>query len=476
MTDSRNNSIPQAVALADPVLRRLEEAGFSAHLVGGSVRDILMSPGDAGPEESLPDKTDLDVTTEALPEEVCNIFSPLAVIGAGLAHGTVTVLLPVPEKGSLEGSDEEAPRIPVEITTWRKDGNYSDGRHPDQVRFVSSLEEDLARRDFTINAIAMDRRGDVVDPFGGREDLKKKLIRAVGDPQARFREDGLRILRALRFASVLGFDLVKETDQAVRDWRELLDGISAERVYVELKKLLTGQNAGRILREYTEVLGVVLPELLLMEGFAQNNPYHRYDVLEHGIRALETVKTTPENREYMKWTALFHDVGKPSTYTQDEMGIGHFYGHPQAGAEILRDMMKRLKADRATADRIVLLVKQHDLVFDESDRTLKRWMGRFTPQVLLEVLAIKRADNIATGNVSQELLDKFDRVEERICQIRDKGECLTVHDLAVDGKDLMDVGIPEGPRIGAALSRLLDQVIDGELPNEREALLKAIRP
>ncbi len=548
------------IAIGAPVLQRLESAGFEAYLVGGCVREALRAEH---AEESHaktadlrdPQQTDIDITTNALPEEICRIFSDLPVIETGIKHGTVTVLLPGLREPAPENNQPGEPippaPIPIEITTYRVDGAYSDGRHPDEVRFVTSLTEDLRRRDFTVNAMAMDLRGRIDDPFGGQEDLAAGIIRAVGDPEKRFREDGLRILRALRFAAVLtaptsgdsavtaptsgdsavtaptttapattvpaGYRIEPATEAALFACKDLLQGISAERIFVELKKLVCGRAAGDVVRKYADILAVVIPELAPMKGFAQNNPYHKYDVLEHCIRAMEVVQapetaapktaapetaapetaapqtaapqTTPEAsseagrqtpapQSLMKLAALLHDVGKPSTYFEDEKGIGHFYGHPQEGAKIVKRIMHRLKADRFTADRIETLVHYHDLVFQEDDRLLKRWMNRYTPEVLLEILAIKRADNIATGNVSQELLDKFDRIEARIKKIREdaeKGEtCFCMRDLAVGGRDLMEAGIPEGPEIGRALQELLEQVIDGKVPNEKERLLEAL--
>ena len=542
------------IVLAAPILQRLESAGFEAWLVGGCVREALRAEQrQAGPQEAeagAPQAaaeaspviginltanapaTDIDITTNALPEEVCRIFSDMTVIETGLKHGTVTVLLEPPEPDKLSAPDgapepdqlpapsappgglhesQPARRIPIEITTYRVDGTYSDGRHPDQVRFVRSLEEDLARRDFTVNAIAMDLRGEVADPFGGQEDLEAGIIRAVGEPQRRFEEDGLRILRALRFAAVLtmdaagaapnlavrrpdaatmpdsaalvspasggrprGFRIEPATEEALFACKELLRGISAERVFTELRKLVCGEAAGDIVRRYVDILGVIIPELLPMKGFDQRNPYHKYDVLEHCVRAMEAIRPVPA---YLKLAALLHDIGKPEVFTIDENGIGHFYRHPQVGAAIARRVLGRLKADGFTCRRIETLIHYHDLVFQEDDRLLRRWMKRYTPEVLLEILAIKRADNIATGNVTEDLLQKFDRIDLRVRQLLEQSEqgqtCFCMKDLAISGKDLIAAGIPEGPEIGRLLNELLDSVIDEALPNEREALLDA---
>lgn len=479
-----------------PVLQRLESAGFEAWLVGGCVRETLRA--EAGQTDALPPTdigittdalppTDIDITTNALPEETCRVFSDLQVIETGLKHGTLTVLLPSMTPAPEAAADTLPPmtpaphRIPIEITTFRVDGAYSDGRHPDQVLFVASLTEDLRRRDFTINAMAMDQRGKIADPFGGQADLNAGIIRAVGDPDTRFREDGLRILRALRFAAVLDYEIEPETEAALKRQAPLLRGISAERIFAELKKLVCGKAAGRVIRRYIDVLAVVIPQMTPMKGFEQHNPYHKYDVLEHCIRAMEAVRpVTPERADEietaapeacMKLAALLHDIGKPEVYSVDENDIGHFYGHPEAGTKIVRQIMEQLKADRATSERMETLIRHHDMVFQEDDRLLKRWLNRYGPQVLLEILEIKRADNIATGNVSRDLLDKFDRIEKQIRQLIQEKACFSIRDLKISGKDLIGAGVPEGPRIGRILSGLLEEVIDGTCPNEREDLL-----
>ncbi len=453
--------VQESIKLAYPVLQKLEEAGHEAWLVGGCVREALR---DGYSESVSSGGTDLDVTTDALPEEVERIFMDERVIETGLAHGTVTVLL---------REDPDRP-LPIEITTYRTESTYSDGRHPDHVEFVKSLEDDLSRRDFTINAMALDMRARLADPFGGADDLKNHLIRAVGDPETRFREDGLRILRALRFSSVLGYEIEPETSEALFRCRDLLKNLSAERVFTELKKLLRGASAGDVIRRYIDILSVVLPELGDMKDFAQNNPYHRYDVLEHCIRAMEAIRTTPENRDYMLLAALFHDVGKPRNYSEDERGIGHFYGHPHTGSVMTEEILRRLKADRFTIDRVTTLIRYHDLVFQDDPHLLKRWMNRYSPEILREILELKRADNIGTGNISDELLEKFDHIAEHLEEIISSQECFTLSDLDITGNDIMDAGIPEGPEVGRILEDLLEHVIDEDLPNEKDVLLQHI--
>ncbi len=453
--------------LAAPVLKRLEDSGYEAYLVGGSVREMLMN-GDG--MCSSDDYRDVDVATDAAPEEVIAVFDEFNVVETGLKHGTVTVLMP----GNRYCGNE---RYPVEITTYRRDGTYSDNRHPDSVEFVTSLEEDLKRRDFTINAMAMNIREELQDFHGGRKDLANGVISAVGDPDRRFNEDALRIMRALRFAAVLGrdkkkqFEIDAETEAALFRNRNLLKNVSPERILSEFRKLITGWNAGIVIRCYVDVIGVVIPELLAMKGFDQHNPYHRYDILEHSIRAMEKVR----GPEYMKLAALFHDAGKPETFFLDGDGIGHMYGHPDAGERIVREIMGRLKADNATTERVALLVKYHDLFFRKDERLLKKWMNRYGTEVLLEILEVKRADNFATGNMSEELALKFDEIEEMIGEIAASGDCFSLKDLAVDGNDLKAVGIKEGKQIGEILSHLLDKVIDGEVGNVKEELIAEVQ-
>lgn len=434
-------------------LEMLEVAGYEAYFVGGCVRDVLMKKNIG----------DIDVTTDALPEQVKEIFKGHSVIETGIKHGTVTVILHL-------GENEIS--APIEITTYRSDGIYSDSRHPDNVSFVRKLEEDLARRDFTVNAMACNLRGKVIDLYGGRKDLAAKIIRTVGDPDERFKEDALRIMRGLRFAAVLGFEIEEKTAAAMDENKSLLKDISAERIFIEFKKLLAGDHAGDVLRKYVDVLADVLPEIAAMKGFEQHNPYHKYDVLEHCIRAMEAVRTSSDNIDEMKMAALFHDIGKPDTYFMDDEGIGHFYGHPKKSEELVRSILERLKADKATLERVSVLVKYHDLLFDKDERLLKRWMNKLGPDVLGEILEIKLADNFATGNMSPELESKFNDIRDMMADIIAQEQCFSLKKLAVKGDDLIEAGMKPGPEVGGVLQQMLDAVIDGECDNKKEALME----
>lgn len=436
------------------VMEQLISAGYEAYLVGGCVRDSIPEM-----KKNRCSWADIDIATDALPENVKNVFAHKRTVDTGIRHGTVTV---------FAGNEN----IPVEITTYRAEKGYSDGRHPDDVKFISSIREDLKRRDFTINAMAMDIRGNIVDPFGGIEDIRRRMIRTVGDPHDRFKEDALRIMRALRFSSVLGFQIDVETVKAAEETCSMLHMISPERIWDELGKLIVGKHAGDTIREYTEVLGEILPELLSMKGFDQHNEYHKYDVLEHCIRTMESVETNEQNIKYMKIAALFHDIGKPLTYSDDDSGRGHFFGHAAVSSQVADRILERFRVDRHMAERIHILIRHHDIIFERDAGQLKKLMNRFTPGILLEILYIKRADNMATGNMSIELMKKFDDIEKMIRDILVRNECFSLGMLSVNGRDIRGLGIEEGPEIGRILNELLELVIEDRAPNEKEPLLE----
>lgn len=493
-------------------VRMLKAAGHKAYFVGGCVRDEMtrrMSRpsaedifGSCRYARALTDEPhmrgssnmiDIDITTSATPEEMMRVFHGMKIIKTGIKHGTITLIAeadggdaPQNESGADQRtggqagseilaecgeSDKSVRMVPLEITTYRTESGYSDCRHPDSVGFTRSLEEDLKRRDFTVNALAMDENGNITDILGASEDLRNRVLRAVGDPDERFREDALRIMRAMRFASVLGFRIEEKTEAAMFRNSGLLKKLSVERVFSEFRKLVTGKYAPDVVRRYIDVLGEVFPELYAMKGFDQRNKYHKYDVLEHCIHAMEAVKTTPENREYMKTAALFHDIGKPLTYSPDDTGRGHFFGHAAKGAEVTAEIMKRFRVDKAFADRVVLLVKYHDMLFESDERLLKKWMRKFTPEVLFEILAIKFADNLATGNMTEALKVKFSEIEMMMRGILEQEQCFSLKDLAVGGSDLLAAGMEPGPAVGVMLEVLLEKVTDGELENSKDVLM-----
>ena len=437
----RDIQIPDPV---EEILNTLEAAGHRAWCVGGCVRDALLGrpPGD------------WDVTTAALPEETMALFAARAV-PTGLRHGTVTV------KTALGG---------VEVTTLRRDGAYRDHRRPESVTFTGSLEEDLRRRDFTVNTFAADRTGRVLDPLNGWADLAAGVLRCVGDPDRRFTEDALRILRGLRFAAQLGFRIEPETAAAIRRNRELLGDIAPERIWTELKKLVAGDRAAEVLRAYPDVIGVFWPEVLPMVGFDQRNRHHCYDVWEHTLRVVSAVPPELE----LRLAALLHDVGKPNCFTVDEKGQGHFYGHPAESARLAGEMLSRLRADSATRETVIRLVAWHDKNIPRTRPGVAHALAVLGEQDLRRLLAVKRADNLAQAPDYRFMQGEIDKAEVILDQLLAEGACVSLGQLGVTGRDLLALGL-SGPAVGQALRALLDAVMDGDLPNERQALLAAVR-
>ena len=438
-------NIPQG---PDEILNRLTAAGFQAYAVGGCVRDSLLGtvPGD------------WDICTSALPEETEACFSDLRVVETGLKHGTVTVI--------FQG-------VPYEITTFRSDGNYLDHRRPQQVNFVRTLKEDLLRRDFTINAMAVGLDEDIQDPFGGRQDLTDGIIRCVGDPDTRFTEDALRILRGLRFASRLGFSIAPETAAAMERNKNLLSYVSGERIYKELTGILIGTYAQSVLEQYGGVLAAVLPEIQPSMGFLQRNPFHNRDVWQHTLEALGKSRPDP----IVRWALLLHDLGKPDCFTLDDRGIGHFYGHPQRSMELAEQILDRFHGDKKTRDTICLLVRDHDREAPATIKNARRWIARYGRDNVRLLLEVKRCDCLAHVDTPKTRA-RYNNLMEMTRLIRECLEterCFSVRDLPVKGGDVMALGVPAGPQVGRILEGLLDDVLDGACPPEREALLERLK-
>ena len=425
------------------VVERLRRAGFDAALVGGCVRDSLLG--------LLPH--DYDAATAARPEQIQLLFAHCPQHAAGSRFGTVAV---------------EQDGLWVEVTTFRRESGYTDHRRPDRVVFSPRLEDDLARRDFTINAMAWGPAG-LVDRFGGRADLERGLIRCVGDPDRRFAEDALRLLRGLRLAAQLDFTLERDTAAAVRRCLPELAHVAWERIQGELLRLICSPGAGRVLLDFPEMAVQVLPELGPAVGFDQRNPHHLYDVYTHSVRALEGVSPSPA----LRLAALLHDVGKPSTFTADEKGVGHFYGHDRAGVPLAGRALERLRVERAVRERAVLLIARHHLPVEDSRPWAGRWAQRLGARTLLELLELKGADGAACGTPDEGQRDLLDRARVQVLALKAEGACLTLRELAVNGHDALAAGL-EGPAVGAALNALLDRVAQGELNNDREALLREL--
>ena len=430
-------------------LRVLEQGGFEAWLVGGCVRDALLGRP----------CSDIDIASDAHWQDVEHLFEErgFATHQTGVAHGTLTVI--------VNGQ-------PFEITTYRCDGAYKDSRHPDSVRFVSSIEEDLARRDFTINAMAYHPEHGLIDPYGGKDDLAHGVIRAVGDPKKRFDEDALRILRACRFSAQLGFEIENDTYKGMVYNKGLLYKVSAERIVHELDRLLLGDYAGQALVNTVDALCAVLPELVAMKGFDQHTPYHIYDVLEHTAHVVDGV---PPYR-LVRWAALFHDMGKPACFFADDDGTGHFYGHANVSVFLAKGIMSRLKMSPAFAARVLTLVKRHDEVVEPTPRAVKRMLARLggDTELFSALCDLKRGDARGQAPRCAERIGVADELERVLGEIQAKGDAFSLKDLAVNGRDAIALGIEQGPAVGAALERALSAVIDEKVPNEREALLAFI--
>ena len=444
------------LTLPDPVselLTCLKQAGFSAYAVGGCVRDSLLG---LAPH-------DWDICTSARPEQMQAAFSGYHTVEAGLKHGTLTVI---------------ADHQPYEVTTFRIDGDYTDHRHPDSVIFVDDLTKDLARRDFTVNAMAWSPENGLQDPFGGRQDLSAKIIRCVGKPEQRFDEDALRVLRALRFAAVYDFQIEPDTARALREKASDLKHVAGERIREEMLKLLCGKAAGRILREYPEVLAEIIPEIRPMIGYDQQNHHHSYDLWEHTVRGIEGVPAEP----VLRLTMLLHDTGKPIVRTTDEKGEGHYKGHPKVSEEIARKTAEALRLDNAFRDRLCKLVRHHDTPLRtesgaiNTDRSfLLRRLNKYGEEDLRALFLIHCSDRTATGYTTAERENR--RLKERmgaLDALLAEQPCFTLKDLAVNGRDLTALGL-KGKAVGNALQTLLEAVMDGLVPNEREALLAYLR-
>lgn len=429
------------------VLSTLNNNGYEGYIVGGCVRDFLMGK----------DPHDYDITTSATPEQVKECFGQNKIVETGIKHGTITLV--------IEGEN-------IEITTYRIDGSYQDNRHPDKVMFSVNIEDDIKRRDFTVNSIAYNPANGFVDLFNGRQDIRNGLISCVGNADERFNEDGLRILRALRFASALGFEISKETSDAIHRNKILINNVSAERIWVEFKKLICGQSAHEVIAEYVDVIGVFIPEILRTVEFEQNNPYHCYNVFNHTVNA---IKNAP-NDAIIRLAAFFHDIGKPCVYTQDENGVGHFYSHGKFSEDIANEVLARLKCDNLTKEKVCMLVRYHDRPIEENESAVKRLLTKLSFGDVRKLLALKRCDILAQSpEIRIERCAYLDRIALLVDKIELDGACLSLKSLNINGNDLKALGVGEGKKIGEMLNFALESVINETVPNERKALLDFVK-
>ena len=423
-------------------MQALEEAGFQVYAVGGCVRDALLG---LTPH-------DYDLCTDATPAQMHRVFAGYRLVESGEKHGTVGVIL-----------DHQV----VEITTFRTEGGYADNRHPDWVRFVPHVEEDLARRDFTVNAMAYSPKTGYVDPYGGQQDLQGRILRAVGCPEQRFTEDALRILRGARFAARFQLTPEPATLEAMFRLAPSMEQLARERVFEELCKLLLWATAEDLCR-FAPIITTVIPELAGQVGFDQRNPHHAFDLFTH---TAHVTANTPAELS-MRWAGLLHDVGKVPSFFVDEQGRGHFYGHAKPGAAIADEILRRLKAPNALREEVVQLVQLHMTLIVPEKKIVRRWLGKLGPDMLDKLLTFQAADMQGKGIIEGDELEQFPKLRAIIREILSENACFSLKDLAINGNDLIELGF-QGKEIGNCLNRLLEQVIDEQLPNDRDALLKA---
>lgn len=427
------------------IIHTLQNHGHSAYVVGGCVRDSILGRS----------PHDWDICTSATPNEMLEIFKDRKVIETGLQHGTITIV--------INGE-------PYEVTTYRIDGDYSDNRRPDSVTFTDKLVEDLKRRDFTINAMAYNDEEGLIDPFDGLKDIEWKKIRCVGSARDRFREDALRILRAIRFASQLEFAMMPETLYEINQQYKNLENISIERINSEFCKIASSSNFCVQMVLFQDVFALFIPELTDMFGFQQNNPYHDYDVYGHTIHAVEHCESDDLT---VRLAVFFHDIGKPRSYQDGEDGIRHFKGHGRISAEITDNIMKRLRFDNETRNNVVELVYYHDATFEVGKKYVKRWLNKIGEKQFGRLLEIRKADILGQKpNFDQSRIDKVNNIEQILEEVLQEDECFSLKDLDVNGKDLMEAGYKAGKELGNTLNKLLQLVIDGECLNEKENLLE----
>lgn len=437
-------SLPKNVKM---IMDRLRGEGYPSYAVGGCVRDSLLGR----------EPHDWDLTTPALPDEIARVFSDCQLVEIGKKYGTVAVI--------LDG-------VPYEITTHRIDGDYSDARHPDGVRFSLSITDDLSRRDFTVNAMAYSDEEGLIDPFDGQRDLSFGVIRCVGVATERFAEDALRILRALRFASTLGFSIEPDTARAILSGRRLLTEIAPERISGELTRLLCGDKVDFVLRRYRTVFAVFIPELQGTFDFEQNNKHHNRDVYRHTVAAVKNIEPEPLLRTVM----LLHDIGKPLAQTVDRHGVSHYKNHPMLGAAMAEEILRRLCMPRAFINEVCTLIRYHDLRLQPDPAAIKRYLNLLGADAMRKLYKIRLADTLAQSMyLRQEKLANLEAVNSEMERIIASHECYNLSMLAVNGSDLIHLGVGSGQRIGEILSALLEKVFTEELPNEKEPLLAAAR-
>lgn len=427
------------------IFETLENSGFECYTVGGCVRDVLLNI----------QPNDIDITTNATPDEILDCFKEYRTFELGKKFGTISVM-----------NEDDI----FEITTYRIDGKYNDSRHPDKVEFSRNLKDDLARRDFTVNAMAMDKNGNIVDLYNGKEDLNNQLIRAVGNAEERFTEDALRIFRALRFSCKLGFKIEESTALAAKKLSYTLKNVHPQRLRDELSALLLTDSASKIIEEYKEIFFTIIPELKICHKSQQITAHHRFDVLTHILKTLEFAPIDLE----IRFALLFHDIAKPETHTFDKAGISHFNGHPARSADIATEILKRFAFSSDFIKKVRLLIKYHDKRFEKPRLHIKRLLSELTEEEFRKLLVIQRCDILAQSEyLREEKLSRIDLIESELNAVLEENSCFKLSDLAVNGKDMVSLGL-KGKEIGDTLKALLNMVIEEKIQNNRKDLLNYI--
>ncbi len=434
----------------------LNGASYECYIVGGAVRDTLRGVN----------IHDYDLTTSALPDQTVKAMTEAGfktIIDSSAKYGTVVFIRP--------GQNEK-----IEITTFRGEGDYEDSRHPDEVLFGVSLEQDALRRDFTINSMYMDKDENIIDPNNGQQDIKDEVIRAIGDPVCRFKEDALRILRAVRFQAKTGFIIEENTHRAMIACKELLHNISSERIFAELTGIVTAPGGSAAIRDNLEVIGEIIPELLLQRGFDQKSRYHDKTLLEHTLAVLDgiPVESTGDRNTVLAYAALLHDIGKPEVFVVDEEGFGHMKKHAPAGVAIAQRIAAELKFPNNLRDEVKDLVLHHDSFAMPERKSVKRFINKLGPEFCKKLFVLQRADIMAHSEFGRKRLELLEGIVVLYEEIMAESPCLSIKELAITGDDLASLGVPRSPVMGDILKAVLEQVLEENIVNEKSALLEYV--
>ncbi len=423
------------------LLETIQCGGFEAFIVGGCIRDVLIAR----------EVHDFDITTNALPPQILQLFSSFTVLETGIKHGTLTVVIN---------------HMPIEITTYRIDGTYTDHRRPDGVLFTKSLLEDLKRRDFTMNALAYNPQTGIIDYFNGKEDIHNKIIRTVGSPDERFTEDGLRIMRALRFSAVLGFQIEEDTKKSIHMYKDKLKHISIERITSELSEMLCGQYVEEVLLEFSDIIGVIIPELSLQ---SKDNP--AYSTYEYGVKILSHTKPVL----HLRLAVLLHNINKLGYFSYEKAENIQIRDKEKTSATLAKKILKNMHFDKETINKTCTVIAYYNIDLREDKKCIKRWMNKLAPNVLKELLQVRRAELLIQDSKDSRKLNQINKINDLIDEIIASNSCYSIKGLAVNGQDLIKLGIRQGKVIGEILQQLLEEVVEENVLNHKEELLDLAR-